>query len=260
MDNTNRKILPGAGPFNYEGNDIGILLLHGGGGGTAADLKPIAEFLHKEGGYTVRVPLLTGFGTTPEELKDTEISAWLDDLELEYNFIKEKCKKVIVGGHSMGGVFTLYLGATKKPDGIFTIAAPTGIRHRIKKALSIIPKSVKHGFKYFSLSWKQFEIETNGEWVGYKKLPLSAGMKLLKIIGDFKKYHSEITCPALLIQGRFDSEVKPESMDEIYDAIKSEKKKKLWLKNSDHPILRNPDEELLFNEILSFIQEINKSY
>ena len=40
-------IIPGAGPFYFEGNNVGILLIHGGGGGTCADLKPLAEELHK---------------------------------------------------------------------------------------------------------------------------------------------------------------------------------------------------------------------
>ncbi len=251
MDNSNRNIMPGAGPFYFEGNNIGVLLLHGGGGGTAADLKPMAEFLHNEGGFTVRVPLLSGFGTTPEELKDTPISAWMEDLEVEYNFLSKKVKKIVVGGHSMGAIFSLYVGATKNPDAIFAISAPIGIQRFLRRVLS----NIKNLKGYYPISKEEFEKETDGAWVGYDKFPLKAGRRLLKIIKTFKEYYPQIKCPTLLIQGRLDSEIKPSSMDKIYDMIQSENKKKIWLENSDHPILKIPDEDLVFSEILNFINE-----
>ena len=40
---TKREIMEGAGPFFYEGSEIGIIMIHGGGGGTCADLKPLAR-------------------------------------------------------------------------------------------------------------------------------------------------------------------------------------------------------------------------
>ena len=39
INRDNLKVLPGAGPFYFEGNNIGILMIHGGGGGTCADLR-----------------------------------------------------------------------------------------------------------------------------------------------------------------------------------------------------------------------------
>jgi len=246
--------MPGAGPFYFEGNDVGILLLHGGGGGTAADLKPMAEFLHNEGGYTVRVPLLTGFGTSPEDLKETKISDWMNDLDVEFNFMTQKVKKVIVGGHSFGGVLTLYLGATKNPDGIFTISAPFGVQKFLRRILS----NIRHLGGYMPLQKEEAERETDGAWVGYDKYPMTTGIRIIRMKNKFIKYHPQITCPALLIQGRLDSQIQPSSMEKIYNLISSENKKKLWLENSDHSILKMADEELLFTEILNFIKEVIK--
>ncbi|GAI92190.1 unnamed protein product, partial [marine sediment metagenome] len=36
MNNQSKVTLPGAGPFYFDGNDIGIVIIHGGGGGTCA--------------------------------------------------------------------------------------------------------------------------------------------------------------------------------------------------------------------------------
>ena len=116
--------MDGAGPFFFEGNKVGVLIIHGGGGGTCADLKPLAEDLHKKGGYTINVPLLPGFGTKPEDLKNISIEDWKSALDEELTILKNKCNRICVGGHSMGGILTLILTANYNLDAIFTINAP----------------------------------------------------------------------------------------------------------------------------------------
>ena len=103
-----KEIIPGAGPFYFEGSEIGVLMIPGGGGGTCADLKPLAEDLNKKTNYTIHIPLLPGFGTSPDDLRSTTIEMWKDALRKEFMQIKNKCQKVIVGGHSFGGVLSYY--------------------------------------------------------------------------------------------------------------------------------------------------------
>lgn len=109
INNDDLKILPGSGPFYFEGNNIGVLMIHGGGGGTCADLKPLAEELHKTLGYTVYEPLLPGYGTTPEVLKNITINEWKRTIEYEIDHLNRKCKKIVVGGHSMVASLPLFL-------------------------------------------------------------------------------------------------------------------------------------------------------
>ena len=127
MDEKKPTIMDGAGPFLFEGNEIGILMIHGGGGGTCADLKPLAEDLHTKGGYTIRVPLLPGFGRSPEILKNTHIEEWISSLKEEITILMHSCDKIFVGGHSMGGLLTLILAVDYDFDGIF-IGADRSIR------------------------------------------------------------------------------------------------------------------------------------
>ena len=112
--------ISGAGPFYYKGNNLGILLLHGGGGGTAVDLRPIAEDLNNGGGFTTKVPLLPGFGTSPTILRSIQISDWLNAVITEFESLKDTCDQVIVGGHSMGGVLAFLLASEVKVDGLFS--------------------------------------------------------------------------------------------------------------------------------------------
>lgn len=243
--------MPGAGPFYFEGNNVGILLIHGGGGGTCADLKPLAEDLHMKGGYTINIPLLPGYGTSPKDLKDTPIDYWKSTIKAELSMLVDKCEKIIVGGHSMGGILTLIFAANYDLDGIFTISAPIGIQRFLFHLVPLFNIFVK----YYSIDSERFKRDTNGKWVGYDKIPLNIAAKIKSLMKEMKKSLSKVKCPALIFQGKLDSEISKNSMDYIFDNINSEKKRKIWLENNDHPILDSPDHKQIVLELTKFINE-----
>ncbi len=246
------KIIPGAGPFYLEGSEVGLLMIHGGGGGTCADLKPLAEDLHTLREYTINVPLLPGFGTSPEDLRYAPISAWKDALENEIQLLNDNYKKIVVGGHSMGGLLTLILASQHDFDGIFTISAPAGIQNFLFKLVPIF-KLLK---KYHKIDSETFRKETNGAWIGYDKIPVNMGIKVKKLMIEMKKSLNKVKCPVLLLQGRLDSAIKKQSMDYIFERINSKNKKKILLKNNDHTILNCPDHRQIVSELIDFIDEI----
>ena len=252
MEPKNQKIMKGAGPFHFEGNNVGILMIHGGGGGTCADLKPLGEDLHKRGGYTISIPLLPGFGTSPEELKNTNVEAWKSALYEELGILRNKCNKIFVGGHSMGGILTLILAANNEFDGIFTISTPVGIRSFLFKLVPLFKIFVK----YHRIPSEKFRKETDGKWVGYDKIPVNIGIKIKNLLNEMKKVLSHVICPSLIFQGRLDSDIKKNSMDKIFCTIGAQKKKKIWLEHNEHPILESPDHNQIVSELFNFIQEI----
>jgi carboxylesterase len=243
--------MEGAGPFFYKGNKIGILIIHGGGGGTCADLKPLAEDLHEKGGYTISIPLLPGYGTTPEDLKNTPIQDWYDHIEKEIQALQKKCERLFIGGHSMGGVLTLISASNHSFNGIFTISAPYDLKGILPK---LIPLAKLFRIKYHGVDSDKFKEETGGLWIGYDKIPVNIGDKILLLLKEMKKVLYMILCPALLLQGRFDSEIKKSSMENISSAIKSTRKRSIWLEQG-HPILLCDDHDRIVSEIISFIND-----
>ena len=241
--------MEGAGPFFYEGSKIGIIMIHGGGGGTCADLKPLAGDLHEKGGYTISVPLLPGYGTSPEDLKNTQMKEWHDHLEKEVQTLQQKCKKIYMGGHSMGGALTLISASKYVFEGIFTISAPYDLKGILPK---LIPLAKLFRIKYHGVESVKFREETGGKWVGYDKIPVNIGNKIFAMLKEMKQLLHAIECPVLLMQGRFDAVIKKSSMENIFDAIKSIKKRKVWLEQ-DHPILLCPDHDRIVSEIIAFI-------
>ena len=109
---------------------------------------------------------------------------------------------------------------------------------------------------YFPVEYDNLKKETDGKWVGYKKIPINMGFKISKLLKEMKENLKNVKCPALIMQGQLDSAIKPESMDSIYNAISSENKKKLWLENNDHPILDSPDHDIIVSKIVNFISTI----
>jgi carboxylesterase len=252
MNNQSKVTLPGAGPFYFDGNDIGIVIIHGGGGGTCADLKPLGEDLHKKKGYTVHIPLLPGFGTSPEDLRITPLSAWKRALEREILLIREKCEKIVIGGHSMGGVFSLILASNNNIDGVFTISTPIGLRGFAPKLVPLLKIFVK----YYPIPFKKFKQETNGKWVGYNKIPLNIIGKFNSLMKEMKNILEDIKCPAIFFQGRLDSIIKKNSIDFIYANVNSKVKKKICLDHNDHPILCSPDHDEIVSTLVNFIDEV----
>jgi carboxylesterase len=246
------KVLPGAGPFYFNGTKMGILLFHGFGGGTCADLRYIAENVYNRQGYTLHLPLLPGFGTNPEDLKQVKLYDWLESIETSFSDIRQKCEKIIVGGHSIGGVIPFLLAKTHKIDGIFSISAPIGI----KGIGPIIAPFMGLFMKYHNIGSEQFKHDTDGKWVGYNKIPINIVGKIKKLIALMRDNLPIINCPVLLFQGRKDDQIKRRSMDYIYKNIQSRDKRKIWLENNGHPILDSPDQSIIIKELISFIETI----
>ena len=94
--------------------------------------------------------------------------------------------------------------------------------------------------------------------MGYKKIPLNIAIKINKLMKEMKEGLKNVSCPALIMQGRFDSVIQKQSLDYIYSSISSKNKTKVWLENNDHPILDSPDHNQIVSEITNFVENLEK--
>jgi len=86
-----------------------VLLLHGFAG-TAPELRRLGEAL-AAGGWRCHGPLLTGHGTTPEELDRTAWEDWATSAEEALATLRTECDEVAIAGQSGGGSLALHLAA-----------------------------------------------------------------------------------------------------------------------------------------------------
>ena len=112
-DHRHVPVLPGAEPFQADGGDVAVLLVHGFTG-TPQSLRDWAEH-HAAAGLTVRLPRLPGHGTRWQELNRTRWPDWYAAVERELLALAASGHRVVVGGLSMGGALALRL-AQEHPD------------------------------------------------------------------------------------------------------------------------------------------------
>ncbi|MCU9816713.1 alpha/beta hydrolase [Paraclostridium sp. AKS73] len=122
--------------YKFNGNNIGCLLIHGFTS-TPAEMYPLAKVLNDKG-YTVNSILLSGHGTTHDELLKVSYIDWYNDVESAYEELLFECEKVIVIGHSMGGLLALILASNYHIDKLILLACAIKPNNRLVKYTGVL--------------------------------------------------------------------------------------------------------------------------
>jgi carboxylesterase len=109
-------------PFYFEGNELGVLLIHGFTG-SPIEMYPMGEYLARQG-LTVMGVRLAGHGTTPEEMSKTGWQDWVASAREALERLDAEREQVYVVGYSLGGIITLHLASRCPIDGAVLLATP----------------------------------------------------------------------------------------------------------------------------------------
>lgn len=244
------KIIPGAEDFFYEGNQIGVLAIHGFTG-TTQSMRTFGKGL-ADAGFTVLGPRLTGHGISPEEMTKAEFKDWFQDVEEALDELRLHADKIFITGLSMGGALTLYLA------------------ENYEDILGIIPINAAidmPNFKEFYQTQKAANIEfvdgigsdikkPNVTELAYAKTPVKSMKELLDLMKHVREDLSQIQCPALIFSSTVDHVVPPENAVIIYDEISSTDKTIIKLPESYHVATLDNDLDMILTETIKFIREI----
>lgn len=235
--------------FFWEGNQIGILLLHGFTA-TPAEVRPLARNLF-EAGYTVAGPVLAGHATTPDDLNRTRFEDWIASAEEGYQALRKRCRKVFVGGASMGGMVALWLAADH-PE----IAGVIGFAPAVKLTTPTWRVAVLTVAAPFIKQISRSSLDNPQKWQGYPDLPLKGAVQVFRMQKALRRRFTSIHQPVLVFQGRKDRTVAPEAGEIICGGVASADKKVHWLERSTHEVTL--DEEL--PEVTRLVIDFIKRY
>ncbi len=248
-------VLNGAEPFAFEGNDIGVLVLHGFTGSTQS-IRELGEGLHRQFGFSVEAPRLPGHGTSPDDMEGTGYLDWLGEAEASLRRLSARKKRVFVTGLSMGGTLTLNLGA-RFPDlvsAIAPIAAPAAQRSEAMAQVLLASPAPKR------IPGIGSDIKAPGvKELAYLETPVACLREVAILVAATGDLLHNIVCPALVIHAREDHVVPPANAMAIVQALRSDDIRLLWLNHSYHVATLDNDKPLIIERVGSFFAEIARA-
>lgn len=224
-----------------------ILIVHGFAGGTY-DQEYLANYLESIWNFDVYTYTLPGHSHIMNN-KST-CNDWIQSSESMIRLLQEKgYSDIYVIGHSMGGVIASYLATQYK---------------EVKKLVLIAP-----AFKYLSFETSDLKVvdilkvapeilsQYGKDEVASRltKLPVSTVKEFIKLVKKYQNTLEQVEIPTLIIQGTMDKIVPSKTAVYVYDHLKTEKKKIIYVKNSTHDVLREQKKEGVSHVIEQFLKK-----
>lgn len=237
-------------------NETGIILSHGYMA-APKELKALGEYLFSKG-INVHIIRLRGHATHPEALKEVSMEDWIVDFERAYVSFKQVCKKVYVGGFSMGGLLALEYAIRYKVDGVIAINTALKLHdlrvNYVVPSLNFFNEMVSHFHAQGIIEWID-NSRTEQPKINYHKHPVASIAQMERLMSKVYSSLKNITSPILIIQGDADPVVKRESGKFIYDGVESEEKKLLILPRTNHAILADDKSDEVLEAVFRFIKD-----
>jgi carboxylesterase len=247
-------IMTGAEPFNHDGSDIGVLLCHGFTG-TPQSMRPWGEYL-ADRGYTVRVPLLPGHGTTWQEMNGTRWEDWYSCVDTAFRELHQTCEQVVVCGLSMGGALTLQLAQEHGPriSGLILVNPAVKFDDHRTRLLPVL----KHVMGSLGAIGNDVKKEGVTE-LAYARTPLKAAHSQLVAWQAVVQDLPEVTQPVLLLRSPQDHVVPASSSALILSRISSRDVTEILLEDSYHVATIDNDAPRIFDESAKFIERTTQT-
>lgn len=235
-------------PFTIESGKRAVLLLHGFTGNTN-DVKRLGRYL-SERNYTVHAPLYKGHGTDPHTLIQTSPKEWWDSVIEGYDTLRRNgYSEIAVAGVSLGGIFSLKLGAERPTKAIVAMSAPA----IAKSTDSLQNRIIDYTINYKKLSGTFDEAVDNRSNIA-KAVKMPSLDYLQGMINETSEKLDCIQTPVHILRGLQDDDYYCESADLIYSSVKSRIKSVKTFVNSGHILTLGKEKELVYEEVYRFFE------
>jgi carboxylesterase len=243
---------PGANTASAsQGTRTGVLLVHGLNG-SQRDMAEMAHILQSHH-LLVENILLPGHGTQVRDMLPIGWPEWSQAVRREVDALKQRCEKVFLVGHSLGGALCLHIAAHEEVAGVVTMCTPlhlfpwtklaVGLARRVAPLLPTLREDVCD-----PVARRRYTRDV------YRWTPMAPVESMLQHLVVLKSELPRITAPALIMVALHDHVVPARDGWEIYRLIGSKEKHLVTLTRSFHVVMKDHDREEVFEKTLAFIQ------
>lgn len=254
--------LESAEPFWIEGGPVGCLCSHGFMS-SPGEMKWLAEFLasHNITCYGLR---LAGHGTHYSDMRNLSWRDWYMSALDGYTLLAARCDRIILVGHSMGGLIQLLLASQKPVSGVVVLATPIEFRlltFRLTCLLKSIIPFISRPDNTTLPRYVRQQQELRGEpIVGRRRYDLwstSAICELKRLADETRENLAQVTVPVCLVYSERDTTALVRNAEVIAEQLGSKHIEKHILKESGHNLLIDTEHEHVFRILYNFIDERN---
>lgn len=243
-------VIPGAEPMSANGNSVGVLFVHGYTG-SPSSMLPLATAAAGSG-YTVELPRLSGHGTSVDDLMKTSWGDWTSDVQAAHDELRQRVDQLVVVALSAGGAWASWLALRRRLDALMLVnpfVVPLA-----DDVIDQILAAIEAGVEIAPGEPPDISRPCDDE-VSYHGTPLRPLLTIQEALGDLAPLLGEIDIPVLLATSPQDHVIDPMN-SEVFASSVAGPVKRLTLHDSFHVATQDHDQEVLINEMLSFIKEV----
>jgi carboxylesterase len=237
------------------GGPVGVLLIHGFTG-SAAETRPMGQYL-AERGMTVRCPLLSGHGTTVEDMGRIRWQQWAADVESALQDLTGSCEIVFVGGLSLGSLLTLWLGS-QHPEiaGLLPMAPVVKVQNPLAPLTLVLRWLLKYSPQGAIADDDLGGPDASQRSWHYDETPLWGAGEFYLLQRRVRRQLPKIAQPLLIFQGRRDGHLHPDAGPIVYHSVASTQKTLVMLENSGHNLLIDGEREAVWAQSYQWMMDI----
>lgn len=240
---------------------LGIVLFHGYMA-APKELSGLAEYLAGNG-WWVYVPRLKGHGTAPEDLAMRSAADWMASADEALALMTSKCRKVVIGGFSMGAGLALEAAARiRHPSfcGVFGVCPPFRLQDLSSKFVPAVSmwNRLMSSVKREGIKKEFVENRPENPHINYLRNPISGIQELDKLMKSTEDRLNDIHLPTLLVQSDEDPVVDEKGTRKAFKLLGSARKRCLLIHSDRHGILLGNGAPEVYQVVQEFIDGLIK--
>ena len=237
--------------FEQIGNHVGILVLHGFAC-TTQSVQPWAEAFAKRG-YTVKMPILAGHGTTPEDLYNTTIEQLVHSATAALEWLQERTEHQVICRFDFGGTIAQHLAQQYHVDGLLLLNAAYQLP---AKMLDNVEAVIQSSDTYGPIGTADIK-NPRATVYRYDKYPVALAREMIIFTKDVAAQSNRIQAPLLVMHSTDDHVLPPQTVDHLIATASSKEKHLIMLQDSYHYALVDYDAPRIVEQSLYFVKGID---